>query len=420
MKTRRNISRETGTTLIITLVTAGILAAVLGTYLRMTSQENLKVKRSVGWNAALPMAEAGIEEACSQINANMSGYWNDGWTFNTTNFTYNKTRFLGDSYYSVGINGWPGGLAFIKSTGYGAWTGSNYISRTVEVTARTPTPFYPNGLIANNIGFQGNFYADSFNSTNGAYSKLLATDHALIASPPGSSGYTINGTANIYGYVACAVGAVIVCGGSAVVGDFSYNTKGVIQPGHVTNTYAQVYPPVTTPFGPTTPGVKIATSGTNAGTFYNYVLNGGYYYAPDLAASGGKMYVSGTTMLLTTGAVNLASITFAVNPTNPPQLNLVFGGSSLDNFIPSLINGSAPQFWVFALPTCTSMKMTSGGDYVGVIYGPTVDLSAQGGSITGAILANSFNCQGNFSFHYDDATSGAVAKKFQIISWNEQ
>lgn len=419
MNTQTYNSRQSGSVLLIVTFIAGVLALMLGTYLALTSQENVKVKRSIGWNAALPMAEAGIEEACSQVNANMSGYWGDGWTFNPTTFGYNKTRYLGDSYYFVELSGWPGGLVFMTSTGYGAWTGSNYISRTVRISARTPTPFYPNGLIANNIGFQGNFYADSFDSRLGPYARRTATDHALIASPPGSSGYTINGTANIYGYVACAVGAVITCGGSAVVGDFSYNTKGIIQPGHITNTYAQVYPPVTMPYSPTTPGVRIATSGTNAGTAYNYVLDGGYYYAPNLAAASGTMYVSGTTMLLTTGAVNLASITFAVNPTNPPQLNLVYGGQTLDNFLVSLVNGSAPQFWLYALPTCTSMKMSSAGDYVGVIYAPTVDLSAQGGSITGAILANSFNCQGNFSFHFDDATSGAVAKKFQIISWNE-
>jgi len=137
------------------------------------------------------------------------------------------------------------------------------------------------------------------------------------------------------------------------------------------------------------------------------MLNGGYYYAPDLAASGGRMYVGATSMLLTTGAVNLASITFASNPTNPPQLNLVYGGTSLNNFLASLVNGSAPQFWLYALPSCTSMTMTSGGDFVGVIYAPTVNLSAQGGSITGAILVNSFGCQGNFSFHYDDETGNA-------------
>src|SRR4029077_9780948 len=121
--------------------------------------------------------------------------------FNTTNMVYNKTRYLGDGYYSVDLNGWPGGLAFITSRGYGAWTGSNYISRTIQITARTPTPFYPNGLIANDVSFHGNFYADSFDSAAGPYSNKTKTDHALIASPPGSSGYTIGGNAKICGYV---------------------------------------------------------------------------------------------------------------------------------------------------------------------------------------------------------------------------
>jgi hypothetical protein len=418
MNTQTYTSRQSGSVLLIVTFIAGVLALMLGTYLAMTSQENVTVKRSIGWNAALPMAEAGIEEACSQVTVNMAGYWNDGWTFNTTNMMYNKTRYLGDSYYSVDLNGWPGGLAFITSTGYGAWTGSNYISRTVRITARTPTPFYPNGLIANDVSFHGNFYADSFDSRLGPYNKNSATDHALIASPPGSSGYTVGGNAHICGYVACAAGATITCGGSATVGDFNYNVKGAIQLSHQTNTYAQVYPPVTMPFNPTTPGVRVPTSGTVSNQTYNYVLNGGYYYAPDLAAANGKMYVGGTVLLLTTGAVNLASITFAVNLTNPPQLNLVYGGTSLDNFNVSLINGSAPQFWLYGLPSCTSMKMT-GADFVGVIYAPTMDLSASGGSITGAILANTFGCQGQFSFHYDDATAGAVAKKFQILTWNE-
>jgi len=131
MNTQTYNSRQSGSVLLIVTFIAGVLALMLGTYLAMTSQENVTVKRSIGWNAALPMAEAGIEEACSQINANMSGYWKDGWTFNPTTFGYNKTRYLGDGYYSVDLSGWPGGLVFMTSTGYGAWTGSNYISRTV-------------------------------------------------------------------------------------------------------------------------------------------------------------------------------------------------------------------------------------------------------------------------------------------------
>src|SRR5262249_4996043 len=155
----------------VTLALTGILGAVLGTYLVMTSTENLKVKRSIGWNAALPMAEAGIEEACSHLTWDTTNFnWaSDGWVYNTNIASYTKTRFLGDGYFSVNLNGGFGGIATITSVGNAAWTGSNYISRTVVVTAQTPPPVYPSGLIANAIDFGGTFNADSFDSRTNLY-----------------------------------------------------------------------------------------------------------------------------------------------------------------------------------------------------------------------------------------------------------
>src|SRR2546423_4787573 len=140
MKIRPIISGQTGFTLLATLLIAGLFASVLGAYLSMTSQESLTVKRSIGWNSAMPLAEAGIEEACSQVTVNTNFYGADGWTFNTNTWAFNKTRFLGDGYYSVDINGWAGGVIAITSTGHGAWTGSNYITRAVQITAQTPVP----------------------------------------------------------------------------------------------------------------------------------------------------------------------------------------------------------------------------------------------------------------------------------------
>jgi hypothetical protein len=412
----------------VVLIIAGLLAVAVGTYLTLTSQENLKVKRSNGWNTALPMAEAGIEEACSQVNRNTNGpnaWAYDGWVFNTNTSAYNKTRFLSDGYYSVDLNGWPGGIVAMTSTGYGCWTGSNYITRRVQVTAQTPAPYYPSGLIANNITFNGNFMADSFDSstnlysTAGLYDPKKATDHALIATPPGSTGFVITGTVRINGFVATAVGGVVNITGAGIVGDFGYNVSGTIQSGHYTNGFTTVFPPVLPPFGPNTPGVRTPMSGTNAGVAYTYLLNGGFYYASNLTAvPGGTIYVAAPSTLMVPGNVDLSQITFGSNLTNPPTLSLFFGGSSI-TFGASLVNGSPPQFWVYGLPSCTSMKMT-GLDFVGVIYAPTMNLSAQGGSISGAVVANSFSCQGNFRFHSDDAAStGKAAKKFKILSWAE-
>jgi hypothetical protein len=430
MKTRRNTSEQTGSTLIITLATAGILGAVLGTYLSMASQENLKVKRSIGWNAALPMAEAGIEDGCSHVTWNPTNFnWtSDGWLFDTNTFTYSKSRTLGDGYYKVSLSGWFGGIATITSQGYAAWTGSNYISRTVSVNIQTPTPVLPSGLIAFNIGFGGTFNADSFDSrtntysTLGRYDKNKRTAHALVASRPGSTGFNVSGTTDIRGYVATSVGGLVTVSGSGIVGDLAYNTKGTIQPGHQTNTFDTVYPPVTAPFGATLPGVKIPSSGTNAsGQLFDYVLNGGAYYAPSMIA--GTMYVASDTTLFIAGGTTIPVIYF--NTAKAPKLTLFFGGPSLT--FPNGVGGgkditlgnAPPQCWLIVLPTCSLLKWT-GGTFTGVIYGPTMPLESSGNAeLQGAIVANSFTCTGTFDFHFDDATSASDAKKFAILTWAE-
>jgi hypothetical protein len=418
--------QERGTTLLATLLIAGIFATVLGTYLSMTTQENLIVKRSIGWNSALPLAEAGIEEACSHVNKSTNAYIGDGWTLSTNTFAYNKTRFLGDGYYSVDINGWMGGVVAITSTGYGHWRGgSNYISRTVQITAQTPTPYFPSGLIANTIDIQGNFSADSFDSrtnlysTNGQYDPKKATDHALIASSS-SSGYSLGGSSTVNGYVASA-GGLVTGSGATSVGDFSWtkNNKG-FQTGHYTNGFNANFPPVMAPYGPNQPGVKVPTIGTNAAIAYDYMLSGGFYYASNLLASqfGKTMFVAKDSVLVVTGDVNLAQITF--NPTNAAKLSLFLGYPSI-TFQAALINGSSPQFWLYGLPSCTYMKMT-GSAFMGVIYAPGVYLDAegnQGTSIQGAIVADRFHCQGGFNFHQDQATGGTDAKPFKILSWAE-
>jgi hypothetical protein len=424
MKTSQITHRERGSTLLATLFFAGLFATILGAYLSMTTQENLVVKRSTGWNGAIPLAEAGIEEACSHVNKNTNAFLSDGWTLNTNTFAYSRTRVLGDGYYSVDINGWMGGVVAITSTGYDHWRGgSNYISRTVQITAQTPTPYFPSGLIANIVDFHGNFNADSFDSrtnkysTNGQYDPKKATDHALIASPS-SAGYTLGGTADINGYVASA-GGLVTSSGSTSVGDFSWTKKNKgIESGHWTNNFTATFPPVTMPYGPNQAGVKTPNTGTNGATAYDYVLGGGFYFAPDLASTthGGTLFVAKDSVLVVTGAVSLTQIIF--NPTNAAKLSLFLGYSSID-FAAALVNGSPPQFWLYALPSCRNMKIT-GGAFIGVIYAPGMYLDAEGGaSIQGAVVAGTFHCQGGFDFHQDDATGSTDPKPFKILSWAE-
>ena len=126
---------------------AGILTAAMGTYLCLTMQEHQTVKRSLSWNAALPMAEAGIEEALSHLNINTNNWSADGWTTNSAG-EHLKQHSLGDGSYSVNFSGRSGAMVVITSTGSVA-TANSLISRTVRVSALTRNDFknYPLSMI---------------------------------------------------------------------------------------------------------------------------------------------------------------------------------------------------------------------------------------------------------------------------------
>jgi len=417
---RRNaLSRDAASVLLVVLMITGLLAAAVGTYLAMTSQGNTNVKRSIGWNAALPLAEAGIEEALSHVNRNTNGYAVDGWALNATNGGYGKQKFLGDGYYSVSIAGMPGGTVRVTATGYGCWKPSSYVARTVEVTAQTPTPFIPIGLEATNILFGGHFGADSYDSSNplystgGNYDPAKATALVTIATP--GLGFSMSGSAHIRGYVATGAGGIVSIGGSALVGDQTFSGPG-IQPGHQTNNFKMAFPPVLAPFTNTTSGVQTPTNGTIAGTNYTYVLRGGNYFATNLAALS-TLYVVSNSTLFVTGNIDLSRVVFDTG--NKPRLNLYVSAPSL-SFTPTVVGGTPPQFWIFGLPSCTSMNLGAGTSFQGVIYAPQVSFRGHGNSsFCGAIVAASFTCFGTFDFHYDSSSRGVQAKEFQILSWAE-
>jgi hypothetical protein len=416
---RRYWNRD-GSALLVALMIAALLAAAVGTYLSLASQGNNNVKRSIGWNAALPLAEAGVEEALSHVNRNTNGYAVDGWVL--TNGIFGKQKSMGDSYYSVTISGMPGGAVRITSTGYGCWKPSNYVARSVEVTAQTSNPFIPIGIEATNINLGGNFGADSYDSSNplystaGNYDPAKATALVTIATP--TSELNLRGSTHIRGYVATGPGGVATVSGSASVGDETFNGHGV-QTGHQTNNFAAVFPPVLAPFTSTTFGVQTPANGTLNGVSYTYVLTGGSYFATNLTsmAYGKTLYVASNSVLFVTGNIDLSRIVFDAN--TAPWLKLYVSSPSL-TFSPAIIGGTAPQFWVYGLPSCTSMSLGAGTTFKGVIYAPQVNLHANGNSsLCGAIVAASFTCLGTFDFHFDAAVRDIQAQPFKILSWAE-
>jgi len=78
------------------------------------------------------------------------------------------------------------------------------------------------------------------------------------------------------------------------------------------------------------------------------------------------------------------------------------GGAVIDN-----ASGHADRFYLFGLPTCTSISFGGNGNFYGAIYAPEADFSLGGGGsdtwdFVGASVTKTVTMNGHFYFHYDE------------------
>src|SRR5215470_13768608 len=100
MKTRQlKRQNQRGSVLVLTLVLALLLGSTLASYLYWVRTQNLLVAESQAWNAALAIAEAGVEEGMAQINVNVGSVGSPN---------------LLDYSSSIATNGWGAGPVYGK------------------------------------------------------------------------------------------------------------------------------------------------------------------------------------------------------------------------------------------------------------------------------------------------------------------
>src|SRR5436190_288452 len=91
-----------GSVLLITLCTSGVIILALGSYLWLVSSHNLSAMRSLAWNSALTVAEAGAEEALTQVQYNDINHLSANAWVNLNNGWYYKKRYVDSvNYYEV-------------------------------------------------------------------------------------------------------------------------------------------------------------------------------------------------------------------------------------------------------------------------------------------------------------------------------
>lgn len=428
----RHGHQAAGNILIVCLVVSSIIGITLASYMKLVSNANRATYRSQAWNAAIPVIEAGIEEALAHINQRRTNSWDvDGWTYK--NDFYIKQRTIDENYYLVKIsNSIP---PMIIAEGYVKNPlESGYLPpRTVVCNTKLEMLFVKSMAAKGNIDLGGqNVKSDSFDSSDslystfGQYDPLKAKDNGDVATNAQIVNSVDVGNAKIYGKLSTGPNGTATLGPHGAVGSSTWhalNHKG-IEPGYFTDDMNVDFPDVEVPF---TGGYSVPTSGTYDGENYNYALDSGNYQLSSLSMSGSQdMVVTGNAKLYVTGNVSMTGSSY-IRIAPGANLQLYVAGTTASLGGNGIINepGYATSFSYFGLNTNKTIALSGNATLIGTIYAPFahIDFNGSGNDITdlvGAVIANSAKLNGKYQFHYDEALGeiGHV-KGFVPTTWNE-
>jgi hypothetical protein len=413
MKTRTK-STAHGHVIIVTLVICLLLGIVLLGVMKLTTNEGQLTGRSQSWNGAIPVAEAGIEEAFTHLKYCPTNRASNGWILNATRDLYTKSRPMGSSFYEVTIstNYDP---VITSRGGIRAPHQTNYIVRTVRVQA-TNEPMFSAAIEASDaIKFAGagvtiNSYDSrdpQYSNPDGSYNPNKFKDTGRVICHFG--GFEL-GNAKIYGRVETTEESALSMGPGAVVGSLLFHLNGGkgIQEGWHTSTSTSEAPPAEPPSGS---GVKPARVNGN------YTLGSTNYVTDSVV---GSVVVNGHATLYVTTVFRVsnlrvepgASVKLYVNATDVSL-------SRVDN-----LNIRAESFLYYGLDGNKFISLGGNGSFCGVIYAPAAELSITGGGndlldFLGAIIAKIVDVKGKMNFHFDEATTRLGSRGFTASRWDE-
>lgn len=334
MKTNRaSGAGQHGNVLLMSIVVTGLIGFVLVVYLTLVRSQQTSNVRSQVWNSAIPIVEAGVEEALAHLNKH--GATNlacDGWS--VVGAEYRMTRAVGDGYYSVRIRNYtatnsspiiesygyvvaPPVLAsgqssyFVASaTGGAEQVGPTFIGRGVQVNTRRDFIFAKGMVAKDSIDLNGNnVRADSFDSmdpnysNNGFYDPARIRDNGDIAVNSSLTNSLITGNADIYGHVSTGPGGTIAIGPNGAVGSTNWHNAGNhgIQGGWSADDMNVSFPDIEPPFDG---GAFTPSGGWITNTTVSYATNSSTISSLTYPAVGG---VAVTTNFQTASAYPVGS-----------------------------------------------------------------------------------------------------------------
>jgi hypothetical protein len=407
----------------VALVISGITGLALLSYLSLITSQSTMTTRSQSWNSAMPVVEAGVEEALAHITASPDKWNTNGWQW--TSGYYWLRRDFGDGYYFVTVSNKS--IPTITSKAYvRAPFSSNYITRTVRVTAITKNAVGPGMGARKKIDMNGNkLFVDSFDSTDPAHSSATgsydASKHkagATVASNLGIEDAVSLGNADIYGRVATGIGGSVDALKNGMVGSLAFHLLGLlgIESGAVTSDADLPFPPIEAPImGKVPPSV---TSGSS----YTLMLSNDVYEVGSLK---GEIQVNGKATLI-------VRTEFAISGMNAIRID---PGGSLDLYVYAAKSdfgagtynyangGKAKDLRYYGMSSNKEINFNGNVSFVGVIYAPDAAVNMNGGgngvNYLGSLMADSVKLNGSYQFHFDEGLNKLGSPGYVVTSWNE-
>jgi hypothetical protein len=396
------------------------VGTVLAGYLGLLSSRYKVTMRSQCWNAAVPVLEAGIEEALTHFQDDLNNPAGNGWTLGTISGqqVYSKRRAFADgSYFLVNIyNGAPAAsnTPNIYSTGFvpSPLDRTHYISRTARVQG-TNQALFPFAFAAiQQIQMNGNgLAADSFGSskpslsTNGQYDPAKTSTNGSVASVIGPVDF---GNHNISGslYMGPSASSSVPSGqvSGSIYTDFNVSFPDVVLP--------------------TTSWLPASTTTIGGTATYDFTASGDYY----VTSSSNIQVEPGVSVRIRVDASTFNPASVHVMATNGVSGSLVLyqvSGTSSMNGNVTVDSGRARNFYYYGLPGVTSITYGGTSSFIGAVYAPEANLTLNGGGnnngLIGSSVTKSLNAMnGHYNFHYDeDLLSSGPVRAYVVTSWKE-
>jgi hypothetical protein len=440
---RIQYKRNQGSVFVVILVITALIGVTLASYLSMVSNQNLSIMRSLAWNEAVAVSEAGIEEAMAHLNKNRTNRAKDGWVLVGTNVV--KEKNLGIQKFKTYIDANAEYPRVVSEGWVRHPQTAEYLPtpRTVRVST-TNDMIFAKGMVAKgNIDLAGNGIAsDSFNSkvpaynTGGKYDPAKKKAGGDIATNSSVVDSLDVWNAEIYGKVSTGPGGnVKIQNGS--VGSLAWVDSGKtgIEPGWSADDMNVYFPNVDAP-GPysSSPGIplswfpgSVVIDGTLTSFNYavppaNYTLTGG------LDLNNKSMVITGPTIIyIKSGDLKTSGSNGGITIAPGGNLQLYMGGEKTVISGNGILNksGNALNFAYWGLPSNKEVTLQGNGEFIGTIYAPQAALTFGGGGSSGedfigAAVGASVKMGGHYKFHYDENLGKfGYVRGYTVVSWNE-